>query len=436
MLLDYRNAKSCNVENKRIKFNNIDATIFLLKSGTPNLEQLLKWKGVQAHILNLGDAFSERRSRQLDYQDHRICVTRLITDSEKARIPARLRKILLDEDINARRTVLFADDPSLLRAAKRKGMFVLAGIADGNRSKRDFYDAGAHIVVRDINNIDVFTGKADATPSFSQDIPRLFDHREQFSKQINNKQPVLFFDYDGTLSPIVRDPEKAYMTDHRRNLLRELATRHTVAVVSGRDRSDIQSFVNLENIIYAGSHGFRISGPGGMHMEMEKAQELLPRLDKMEKQLTSLLEEKIEGVQIERKYYAIAIHYRNAPRGSFREIREIVNTVIGDDTDFKKGRGKKLLEIKPSLDWHKGKALEWIMDKLKFSWPDEYMPLYIGDDITDEDAFRTLADNGLGILVGSHTLLSAATYHLENVEQVDKFLEELLHNHLLKNQAT
>jgi len=427
-------AKLSNVENKRIKFNNIDAAIFLLKSGTPQLEQVLKWKGIQVYVLNLGQAFNDRLAAQLSDQDNRICVTRLISDSEKARISARLRKLLLDEGISARRTVLFADDPSLIKAAKRKRIFILAGIAGDPNGKRKFYEAGANIVVRDINNIDIFTGKADSAPQYSQDIPGLFDHLEHFSKQIENKQPVFFFDYDGTLSPIVKDPEKAYMTEQRRDLLRKLAERHTVAVVSGRDRSAIQSFVNLENIIYAGSHGFRISGPGGIHMEMESAQELLPRLNKMEKQLTFMLEDKIEGVQIERKYYAIAIHYRNAPRGAYKTIVEMVNTVIGDDKGFKKGRGKKLLEIKPSMDWHKGKALEWIMTKLNLSWPGEYLPMYIGDDITDEDAFRTLADDGLGILVGRHSLLSAATYHLDNVEQVDHFLGELLHNHLLKNR--
>ncbi|MDF1572889.1 MAG: trehalose-phosphatase [Bacteroidales bacterium] len=421
------------MENKRIKFNNIDAAIFLLKSGAPQLEQVLKWKGIQVHVLNLGKAFNDRLAAQLSDQVNRICVTRLISDSEKARISVRIRKLLLDEGITAKRTVLFADDPSLIRAAKKKSIFILAGIAGNSNGKRKFYEAGANIVVRDINNIDIFTGKADSAPHYSQDIPGLFDHVEHFSKQIKNKQPVFFFDYDGTLSPIVKDPEKAYMTEHRRDLLSELSEHHTVAVVSGRDRSAIQSFVDLDNIIYAGSHGFRISGPGGIHMEMEKAQELLPRLNKMEKQLTIMLEEMIEGVQIERKHYAIAIHYRNAPRGTYKTIVEMVNTVIGGDKDFKKGRGKKLLEIKPSMNWHKGKALEWIMDKLNFSWPDEYLPMYIGDDITDEDAFRTLADDGLGILVGSHSLLSAATYHLDSVDQVDQFLEELLYNHLLKN---
>ncbi len=420
------------MENKRIKFNNIDAAIILLKSGTPELEQVLKWKRLKTYILNLGSAIDDQLKAKLNEQEDRVCITRLLTENEKDNVSVRVRKLLLEEDISARRTLLFADDPILIRAAKRKRFFSLIGISTDEHKKRAFYNAGASIAVRDINNIDVFIGKADSKPAFSQAIPGLFDHQEHFIQQFENKKPVFFFDYDGTLSPIVKDPEKAVISEKRRELLRALAEKHTVAVVSGRDRSDIQSFVDLGNIIYAGSHGFRISGPGGMHLELEGAQELLPRLDKMEKQLTLTLENEIEGVQIERKYYAIAIHYRNAPRGAYKEILERVNTVIGDDRDFKKGRGKKLLEVKPALEWHKGKAVEWIMDKLNFSWPDEYIPIFIGDDVTDEDAFRTLTDNGIGILVGEHSQLSAATYHLDNVEQVDDFLKELVAKDILE----
>ncbi len=420
------------VENKRIKFNNIDAAIMLLKSESPELEQVLKWKRIKTYILNLGSALDDQLKTKLNTQEDRVCITRLITENEKDNVSVRVRKLLLDEEISAKRTVLFADDPELIRAAKRKSLFSLVGISTNDQSKKEFYTAGASIAVRDINNIDIFTGKAESKPEFSQAIPGLFDHQEHFIQQFENKKPVFFFDYDGTLSPIVKDPEKAFISEKRRELLRSLAEAHTVAVVSGRDRSDIQSFVDLDNIIYAGSHGFRISGPGGMHKEQEEARELLPRLDKMEKQLTATLEKVIEGVQIERKYYAIAIHYRNAPRGAYKEIVERVNTVIGGDNDFKKGKGKKLLEVKPALKWHKGKAVEWIMNKLKFSWPDEYIPIFVGDDVTDEDAFRTLADQGIGILVGVHSQLSAATYHLENVQQVDNFLEALVAKEILE----
>jgi trehalose-phosphatase len=414
------------VEKKKIRINNVEAVIFLLKSHTPPMEKLEKWKDLKINILTFDQAFSDQIQEHFNTDKNEICVTHVSSEIEKTRVSARLRSIILEEDLTARLTVLFADDPHLIRAAQKKGLYLIAGLATGEVSKKVMYEAGAHIVLEDLDNIRIFKGADEAKPEFSQHIAGLFDQIDYFENLFSNKKPVFFFDYDGTLSKIVENPEDAVLNDKTRQLLHELAKSYTVAVVSGRDKSDIQSFVGLKNVIYAGSHGFRITGPEGMHMEMESARELLPRLDQMEKELKESLEKEIPGVMIERKYFAIAIHYRNAPRGSYTKILEHVKTLISTDNNFKKGRGKKILEIKPALNWHKGKALEWIMDQLGFSWPDEYVPIYVGDDITDEDAFRTLSDNGVGILVGQHSLLSAANFRLENVDEVDTFLEYLV----------
>jgi trehalose 6-phosphate phosphatase len=429
--LDLKKEKINLVEKKKIRINNVKAVIFLLKSHNPPMEKFQKWKDLKINILTFDRTLSDQIQEHFNTEKNEINITHLTTEMEDSRVSARVRSIILDEDLTARLTVLFADDPHLISAAQKKGLYLIAGIASGETRKKAMYEAGAHIVLEDLDNVRIFKGTKEARPEFSQYIPGLFDQLEHFENLFNNKKPVFFFDYDGTLSNIVDIPKEAVMNDKTRHLLHELAEMYTVAIVSGRDKSDIQSFVDLENVIYAGSHGFRITGPGGMHMEMESARELLPRLNRMEEELKNILEKEITGVMIERKYFAIAIHYRNAPRGSYSEILEKVKTVISADKDFKIGRGKKLLEIKPSLDWHKGKALEWIMDQLGFSWPDEYRPLYVGDDITDEDAFRTLSDDGIGILVGQHSLLSAANYRLENVEEVDTFLKYLV-NHWQK----
>ncbi len=416
------------MEKKNIKINNVKSVIFLLKSDPPSMEEFQKWKNLKINILTFGQPSNDQIEKHFSTEKNDICITRVTSEMEDSRVSARLRKIIIDEDLIPRLTVLFADDPHLIKASRKKGLFILIGIATGETSKRAIYDAGAHIVVEGLDNIRIFKGTEDAKPDFSQFIPDLLERTEHFDNLFSNRKPVFFFDYDGTLSKIVEDPKEAFINDKTRHLLHKLAEVYTVAVVSGRDKSDIQSFVDLENVIYAGSHGFRITGPGGMHLEMEKAKELIPRLEQMEKELTDRLEKEIEGVMVERKYYAIAIHYRNAPRGSYTKILEQVKSIIGTDKDFKTGRGKKILEIKPSLNWHKGKALEWIMEQLNFSWPDEYLPIYVGDDVTDEDAFRVLSDDGVGILVGQHRLLSAANYHLENVDEVNAFLKHIV-NH-------
>lgn len=127
-------------------------------------------------------------------------------------------------------------------------------------------------------------------------------------------------------------------------------------------------------------------------------------------------------------FFSIAVHYRNAPYGSVKKIKHRVKELTGTNPDFRTGSGKKIIEVKPSIEWHKGKAVEWIMESLGYSLgEDEVVPVYVGDDITDEDAFRTLSDDGVGILVGSHHQPSAANYCLEDVSQVYKFIHYLVH---------
>ena len=140
----------------------------------------------------------------------------------------------------------------------------------------------------------------------------------------------------------------------------------------------------------------------------------------------------MQGIEIERKYSALAIHYRNAPKHSYKIIRPVVDELIRDMPDLKKERGKKIIEIKPAFDWNKGKAVEWILRKMGFADPDEYLPVYIGDDITDEDAFRALADHGISILVGDHGQISAADMQLRDTDQVEEFLHVLVQEAVLE----
>jgi len=290
---------------------------------------------------------------------------------------------------------------------------------------RRFYKKGAQTTIRCFDALN-FSLESDKKPGFRQKIPALFDHADDLMEEINGREPVFFFDYDGTLSPIVRDPGKAFIGKKMKSKLAELANHYSVSVVSGRDKGDIEKFIELDRVIYAGSHGFRIEGPDNLYMEQAEAKELLPRLDQMEKQLEVSLEQKINGLQVERKYFAIAIHYRNAPKGTFKKIKNEVYRMIDDDPDFKTGRGKKILEIKPSLNWHKGRAIEWIINRLDFSVPEKHVPIYVGDDVTDEDAFRAIADTGIGILVGKHSQLSSAKYKLSDVSEVEDFMDYFL----------
>lgn len=257
----------------------------------------------------------------------------------------------------------------------------------------------------------------------TQELPELFKQDNFLKIFPDNKTIVLFLDYDGTLSPIVNHPEDAVLSDEMKEALRQCAKAHTVAVVSGRDLEDVRKRVDLDELIYAGSHGFRIRGPEGMKMKHKKTQDILPDLSNVEKQLNSYFEDGPKGVQVERKMYAIAVHYRNAEEESLPVINNIVDRVLKDQPDLKKGKGKKIIEIKPDIDWHKGKAIEWILDSLDLLIDPDVLPVYLGDDVTDEDAFKMISDSGIGILVGDHGKASAAKYRLNNVEEVQAFLQ-------------
>lgn len=257
----------------------------------------------------------------------------------------------------------------------------------------------------------------------AQDLPSALNQLHELKSLFRDKTPAVFLDYDGCLTPIVQRPEMAILSDEMRTSLHELAAVTKVAVVSGRDRQNVEDLVKLDNLYFAGSHGFDITGPGGMASEPGGAKAALPALDKAD----GILQEKLQhvaGSLVERKRYAIAVHFRNVAEDQVQEVRNAVDEVLDAMPELKIGFGKKIYELKPNINWHKGKAVMWLMQELGLS-DDNYIPLYIGDDITDEDAFAELQGQGIGILVGEHDDQTAATYRLESVDEVRVFLQDL-----------
>ncbi len=319
--------------------------------------------------------------------------------------------------------VLFDDSVPGLQAGS-KGNFGLVIGVNRRDNRKLLSENGADMVIDDFDELDLFNDP-EIKAWFNQPIPPFASQYVKIGEAVYEKTPVLFLDYDGTLTPIVQHPEAAVISDEMQKVLNEGAEKFKVAAVSGRDMDDLKSRIKLDNIIYAGSHGFRISGPDGLFMEHEKSEEILPKLDNMEYKLYQVFSNTIEGVQIERKRYAIAIHYRNARAEDIPFIKNKVFEATENSEGFKIGEGKKILEIKPDIDWHKGKAVLWILDKLGMTDPNEYIPIYIGDDVTDEDAYEALKGRGIGIQVGPGAEPTAAQFRLKNVYQVRIFLKEL-----------
>ncbi len=260
-----------------------------------------------------------------------------------------------------------------------------------------------------------------ATDSGPSRLPSALDPGTDLAQQLELKRPVVFLDYDGTLTPIVARPELATLDGAVRRTLMALAERCPVAIVSGRDRADVQRLVDVDGLIYAGSHGFDIRGPG---MQSEHGAAFLPDLDAAEADLRQSLAH-LQGALLERKRYSLAVHVRGLVRDAALAVEAVVDAALSRHTRLHKGTGKMVFELLPRLDWHKGKAVLHILEILRL--PDaEVLPIYIGDDRTDEDAFTALAGRGTGILIAESPRRTAARYTLRNPDEVHRFLQRLV----------
>ncbi len=248
--------------------------------------------------------------------------------------------------------------------------------------------------------------------------------REELRRPLQEKRLALFLDYDGTLTPIVETPQDAKMKGSMRAVVKELTSLCPVAIVSGRDREDVENLVQLDEVIYAGSHGFDIAGPGKLRMEQEGGLSCQPLLEDTETELQERIGD-LYGIKIERKRHAIAVHFRNVSVEDVPRVKKVVEEIGGRYDRLRLARGKKVIELQPRIDWDKGKAVLWLLKALGLDSPD-VCPIYIGDDVTDEDAFRALAGRGFGFVVGELDRKTAADYRLRDVREVEDLLREIL----------
>jgi len=253
----------------------------------------------------------------------------------------------------------------------------------------------------------------------------LFDRWVNLKKDIIDKYIILFLDYDGTLTPIADMPHQAIIPKETKALLTKLtrSLRVKIAIISGRSLSDIKNLVGLKDIIYAGNHGLEIEGP-----KIKFESRVSPRLKSIirhiyENAVSKL--SKIKGVLIEDKGLTISVHYRLINKKDVQRFLSIFNEIT--DPYIVRGKikinsGKKVYEIKPPVMWDKGKVVLWLLAKQQFLLGEnKIFPVYIGDDVTDEDAFKVLKKKGLTIFVGGQAS-SEAQYYLKTTEEVTEFL--------------
>ena len=249
-------------------------------------------------------------------------------------------------------------------------------------------------------------------------------------KKILNKGPLfLLLDFDGTISPIVDDPKDAFLNEDLKKILNELSRKPVnLGILTGRSIQDIKKRIRLKNILYSGDHGFEIKGKEfsfqyPLPSDYKKViQEILVQI---RMQLLT-----IPSVILQQKKYSTSIHYRMVDSSNLNFFKSKVKTIL---TPYIKSRrvklftGKKVYEIKPPVDWDKGKAIEKIAEELKSRFLLlDHKPVYIGDDVTDEDAFRSVNKlGGVSIRVGK-TKKSKAKFFLKNIQDVSDFLKKFL----------
>lgn len=235
---------------------------------------------------------------------------------------------------------------------------------------------------------------------------------------------AIFLDYDGTLTPIVDRPEDAVLSDSIRETIRALAQRTPVTLVSGREREEVARLVGIEELGAVGSHGFDLRGPAGSALRHEVATDSLPILDVAEQELREKFKS-TPGILVERKRFGIAIHYRLASPEDARIARHRVET-LGTATDgLRLCEGKMVIELRPDVDWDKGQAVLYLLEKL--GW-ERRTPIHIGDDLTDESVFQALKERGIGIYVGKDAAgdrETSADFRLADPAEVGVFLAQL-----------
>jgi trehalose-phosphatase len=250
--------------------------------------------------------------------------------------------------------------------------------------------------------------------------PHASRYRDEIASRIAEAPAVaVILDYDGTITPIVSQPDLAILADSTRNLLRDLASAdHTdVAIVSGRALEDVASKVGLD-LIYAGNHGLEIQCKGTRFKEPTAAS-YAPALQTIVAAMHERLDG-VEGVLVENKGLTASVHFRKAAPDAEATIRYLAEQAVRTDSGrFLLREGKKVIELRPTVAWNKGTAARWILDRLAPGT----LAVCLGDDVTDEDMFNALAD-GITISVGPNED-TAARYHVANVEEAVRFLSSV-----------
>ncbi|OGW32422.1 MAG: trehalose-phosphatase [Nitrospirae bacterium GWF2_44_13] len=253
--------------------------------------------------------------------------------------------------------------------------------------------------------------------------PRYILKENVFKKISKGQKIALFLDFDGTLVPIRKEPSRCVLAEKMKEQLESLTGSEScyLSILSGRSLSDIRGMVCIRDICYSGNHGLIISGNNMTYIH-PKALIAKPFIDRAVRMLNKEIAG-IEGAWIEGKKLTASLHFRSVRKNDVPLVKKAFYNVVSEfsgDRTLAVIKGKQVLELAPDASWNKGSAALWILNNLK----GKYLPVYVGDDWTDETAFRALNKRGITIRVGK-SAKTAANYYLKSQREISAFLKRV-----------
>lgn len=338
-----------------------------------------------------------------------VCVDGTV--AERLGLPARPAPDVLLEaarrvGVAPARTVVVEAAQEGVEAARRGGFASTVGL-DAGAAHEPLLAAGADAVVRDLSEVRV---EPHVPPSALENV-------EAILSEGGDRRLALFLDFDGTLAPIVDRPEQALLDPATRRVVARLAAVVPVAVVSGRDRDVVARMVGVPEVRCAGSHGLDVEGA-----QVPVDGEAMAAVDQAE----AILRKRLTGVRgalVERKRYTVAAHVRLVSDSDLPRVEAAVNEALHATSGLRRAEGKKVVELRPDVDWDKGHAVRHLVEAV--GAPETVWPVYVGDDATDEDAFQALRGHGVGVAVLDEARATNARFLLRDCREVRTFLERL-----------
>lgn len=245
---------------------------------------------------------------------------------------------------------------------------------------------------------------------------------EEVRRRAKGKHLVVLLDFDGTLCEFEANPDAVQLPEARRQAIARIQERATVAIVSGRRLEDVRQRCAVAGLIVAGLHGLEIEGLDEryVHPDLEKASAAVAEVHEVLRTVAA----EIPGAFVEDKGASVALHFREADAEGQRAALDAFAAAAAPHVErgrLRVMRGSYVLELLPNIEWNKGNAVRWIVERIERQ-KGPVFAVYIGDDVTDQDAFAAVESHGLPIAASDRV---TASVHLDGPVGVERFLHAL-----------